>query len=117
MKPSSSLAALTRSASVETSRSMLFTPVDVALSMERQMQAVLDGQDVGQQLGSRTSARDRMRGCRRLGDRFAGAADELLAHVLDHLPPTRNELQRLGHVLADLAQSAVTAAGQVAGTG
>src|SRR6185312_5777934 len=53
---------------------------------------------------------NRMRGGRRLGDRFAGPADELLAHVLDHLPLARNELQRLGHVFADLAQSAVAAA-------
>ena len=30
--------------------------------------------------------------------------------MLDHLPLPRNELQRLGHVLADLAQSAIAAA-------
>src|SRR3984893_4357198 len=45
---------------------------------------------------------------RRLRDRLAGPAGELLAHMLDHLPLARNELQRLGHVLADLAQSAIT---------
>ena len=39
---------------------------------------------------------------RRLRDRFAGTAGELLAHVLDHFPLTWDELQRLGHVLADL---------------
>lgn len=58
-----------------------------------------------------------MRGGRRLGDRFASPADELLAHVLDHLPLARNELQRLGHVLANLAQSTVTAAWAGARTG
>jgi hypothetical protein len=87
-----------------------FTLVDVALTIERQVQAVLGKQDMGQQLGPCTPARNRMRGGRRLGDRFAGPADELLAHVLDHLPLARNELQRLGHVLANLAQSAVAAA-------
>lgn len=80
-----------------------FTLIDVALTIERQVQAVLGEQDMGQQLGPRTPARNRMRGGRRLGDRFAGPADELLAHMLDHLPLARNELQRLGHVLADLA--------------
>ena len=47
----------------------------------------------------------------RLGDRLAGAAGELLAPVRDDFPLPRNELQRLGHVLADLAQSIVTTAG------
>src|ERR1700722_6891676 len=51
-----------------------------------------------------------MRGRRRLRDRLAGAAGELLAHVLDHLPARRHMLQRLGHVLADLAQRAAAAA-------
>ncbi len=41
---------------------------------------------------------------RRLADRLTSAAGELLAHVLDHLPLPRHELQRLGHILADLAQ-------------
>lgn len=87
-----------------------FTLVDVALTMERQVQAVLGKQNMGQQFGPCTPARNRMRGGRRLGDRFAGPADELLAQVLDHLPLARNELQRLGHVLAKLAQSAFAAA-------
>ena len=87
-----------------------FAFIDVALAIERQVQAVLGEQDMGEQLGACAPARDRMRGRRRLGDRFAGPAGELLAHVLDHLPLPRNELQRLGHVLADLAQPAVAAA-------
>ena len=74
------------------------------------MQAVLGEQDVGEQLGPGAAARDRMRGRRRLGDRLAGAAGELLAHVLDHLPLPRHELQRLGDVLAELAQRPAAAA-------
>lgn len=51
-----------------------------------------------------------MRESRRLGDRSTGPASELLAHVLDHFPLARNELQHLGYVLADLAQPVVPAA-------
>ena len=50
-----------------------------------------------------------MRRRRRLGDRLAGPARVLLAHVLDHLPLARHQLQRLGHVLAQLAQRAAAA--------
>ena len=74
------------------------------------MQAVLGEQHMSEQLWASAAARDRIRGCRRLRDRRTGPARELLAHVLDHFPLARNELQRLGHVLADLAQAAVTAA-------
>ena len=87
-----------------------FARIDGALAVERQVQAVLGEQDMGEQLRPGAPARDRVRGRRRLGDRLAGPAGELLAHVLDHLPLPRNELQRLGHVLADLAQPAVAAA-------
>ena len=73
------------------------------------MQAVLGEQHLRQQRRSGASARDRMRGRRRLGDRLAGPAGELLAHVLDHLPLARHHLQRLGHVLAQLAQRAAAA--------
>src|ERR1700752_1967145 len=83
------------------------TLVDVALTIERQVQAVLGEQNMGGEFGPCTAARNRVRGGRRLGDRFASPANELLAHVLDNFPLARNELQRLGHVLADLAQSVV----------
>src|ERR1700748_2062620 len=43
---------------------------------------------------------------RRLGNRLARAGRERLATVRDHLPLARNELQGLGHVLAELVQSA-----------
>ena len=73
------------------------------------MQAVLGEQDVGQELRPGAPARDRVRRRRRLSDRFAGSARELLAHVLDHLPLARDQLQRLGHVLAQLVQNAAAA--------
>ena len=81
-----------------------FPCIDGALAVERQMQAVLGEQDMGEQLRPRPPARDRVRRSGRLGDRFAGSAGELLADMLDHFPLARNELQRLGYVLADLAQ-------------
>ena len=73
------------------------------------MQGVFEEQHLREQPRSGASARDRMRGRRRLRDRLAGAAGELLAHVLDHLPLARHDLQRLGHVLAELAQHAAAA--------
>src|SRR5882724_928499 len=68
------------------------------------MQAILGEQNVGEQVGACASACDRMRWGWWLCDRLAGPAGELLAHMLDHLPLPRDELQHLGHVLADLAQ-------------
>jgi hypothetical protein len=53
--------------------------------------------------------RDRVRRRRRLGDRLAGAAGELLAHVRDHFPLARDQFQCLGHVLAELVQRAAAA--------
>jgi hypothetical protein len=47
---------------------------------------------------------------RRLADLFAVPAGELLPHRLDHLPPPRRRLQRLRHVLAELAQAIAAAA-------
>jgi hypothetical protein len=87
-----------------------FPRIHGALAVERNMQAVLGEQDMGEQLWPGAPARDRMRRRRRLRDRLAGPAGELLAHVLDHLPLARNELQHLGHVLADLAQRLAAAA-------
>ena len=66
-----------------------FAMIDLALTVEWQVQAILGEQDMGQQPGSRTSTRNRVRGGRRLADRFAGPADELLTDVLDHLPLAR----------------------------
>jgi hypothetical protein len=84
-----------------------------ALAGERQVQAVLRKQHVRQQAWTGTPARDRVRRRGRLGDRLAGPARVLLAHVLDHLPLAWHQFQRLGHVLAQLAQAAAAArAGQ-----
>src|SRR5215468_11843474 len=47
---------------------------------------------------------------RRLADLLAIAAGKLLADVLDHLPLPWNDLQRLGDVLAQLAQPRAAAA-------
>jgi len=86
-----------------------FARVDVALAMERQMQAILGKQQMGEQPWPPTPTRDRVRGRRRLRDLLARPARELLAHVLDHLPLARDELQRLGHILAELVQNAAAA--------
>jgi hypothetical protein len=83
--------------------------VDLALTVERQMQPVLREQDVRQQRRPGAPTRDRMRGRRRLRDRLAGSARVLLAHVLDHLPLARDQLQCLGYVLAELVQGTAAA--------
>ncbi len=62
-----------------------------------------------EQLRPGTSARDRMRRRRLLGDGLARAAGELLPHMLDHFPVARYVLQALGHVLAELAQGPAAA--------
>ena len=67
-------------------------------------------QDHRQQAGAGPAAGDDMERRRRLADRLAVAAGELLAHVLDHLPLPRDHLQRLGDVLAQLAQPRAAAA-------
>src|SRR4051794_14019682 len=82
--------------SVDRSSSML---LGSALAVERQMQAVLEEQDMGEKLRARAPACDRMRRGWWLCDRPAGPAGELLAHMLDHLSLPRHELQCLGHVL------------------
>ena len=86
-----------------------FARIGGALPVERQVQGVFEEQHLREQRRSGASARDRMRGRRRLRNRLAGAAGELLAHVLDHLPLARHDFQRLGHVLAQLAQHAAAA--------
>lgn len=78
-----------------------FTLVDVALTMKRQVQAVLGEQNMGQQFRPCTPACNRMRGSWRLDDRFAGPADKL-AHVLDHhLPQSAVAAARAVEVLLE----------------
>src|SRR5882724_6232724 len=74
------------------------------------MQTVFGEQNMREQLRPRAPACNWMRWRGRLRDRLAGSAGKLLTHVLNHFPSSRSELQRLGHVLADLAQPAVAAA-------
>jgi hypothetical protein len=80
--------------------------VDRTLPGQRQVLAVLGGQHEGQQVRSGATAGDRVRGRRRLADRLAAAAADLLPHVLDHLPAPRFALECLGHVLAQFPDRA-----------
>ena len=77
------------------------------------MLPVLLEQDHRQQARACPAAGDHMERRRRLADLLAIAAGELLADMLDHLPLPRDHLQRLGDVLAQLAQprAAATLAG------
>ncbi len=81
----------------------------LALAVERQVKPVLAEQDHRQQSGAGAAASDRVKRRRRLGDPLARPAAELLADGLDHLPLPGNDLQRLGHILAELDQPALTA--------
>ena len=101
----------TWSASVDRLRSMPSRPIALALPVQRLMLAELLEQDHGQQVGAGKAARRHMERRRRLGDRLAVPARELLAHRLDHLPLARDHLQRLGDVLAQLGQLRRAAAG------
>ena len=68
------------------------------------MLPVLLEQDHRQQAGAGPTPGNYMERRRSLADLLAVAAGELLADVLDHLPLPRDDLQRLGDVLAQLAQ-------------
>lgn len=81
---------------------------------ERQVLAELVEQDHRQEIGADPSTRD---GMESLADLFAIAAGELLAHRLDHLPLAQNNLEGLGDVLAQLAQSVDTTALAAYGAG
>ena len=81
-----------------------FAPIALALPVQRLMLAELLEQDHRQQVRPGEAARRHMERRRRLGDRLAVPARELLAHRLDHLPLARDHLQRLGDVLAKLRQ-------------
>ena len=81
-----------------------FARVAIPLPVQRLVLPVLLEQDRRQQVGSRPAPRRRVERRRRLGYPLAIAARELLPHRLDHLPPARDHLQRLGHILADLRQ-------------
>src|SRR6516162_4158567 len=68
-------------------------------------------QDRRQKLGSNVSPWRRMERCRRLRDRLAVSATELLPDRVDHLEPAWDLLQRRGHAFAELRQPRRPAAG------
>src|SRR5450759_3561041 len=74
------------------------------------MLAKLLEQDHGQKAGPCPATGDDVEWRRRLADLLAITASELLADVLDHLPGFGDDLQRLGDVLAQLAQPPTAAA-------
>ena len=56
-------------------------PINVGLSMQREMIAIFGDEDVGEQRRPRASLLDRQRRHGRLHDRLAGAATHLRAHM------------------------------------
>ena len=91
--------------------------IAVALTVERLVRAELLEQDHRQEARAEQPARRRMEWCGGLGHRLARAAGEPLAHGLDHLPLPRDNLERLGHVLAEPRQPVRSAAGATGRTG
>jgi len=79
-----------------------------ALPVQRLMLAELGVKDHRQQAGACPRPCDRMEGRRRLGDPLAASAGELLTNGLDHFPPPRHHLQRLGDILTELGELAAT---------
>lgn len=80
------------------------------LTVKRQMLAELVEQDHRQKIGAGPSARNGVEGGRSLADLLAVAAGELLAYRLDHFPLARNDLEDLGDVLTQLAQTVTATA-------
>ena len=81
-----------------------FARVALPLSIQRLMLPVLLEENHCQQVRARPAAGCRVEGRRRLRYPLTVPARELLAHRLNHLPPARDHLQRLRHVLADFGQ-------------
>jgi hypothetical protein len=94
-----------------------FAGVAFALPVERLVLAELLEQHHGKQVRAGKAARRDVERRRRLADRLALPAGELLAHRLDDLPLARDHLQRLGDVLAQLRQLGRAAAGTALGCG
>jgi len=86
-----------------------FAREPLALPVQRLMFAELAVHDRCQQVWTGAATRDRMKRRRRLGDRLARPARELLAYRLDHLIATRDALQGLGDRLAELGELAAAA--------
>ena len=75
------------------------------LSVERLVLPVLVEQQHGGEARPGPPTRRDMERRRRLADRLAVKAGDLLADGLDDLPCPRDHLERLGHVLAQLRQA------------
>jgi hypothetical protein len=85
-------------------------PKLLALPVERLMVGVLLDQHHRQQARAGKAAGDRVERRRRLADRLARAAAELLADMLGHEPLPRHDVEGLGDVLADLREPGAAAA-------
>ena len=94
-----------------------FPGIAFGLAVERLMLAELLEQDHRQKAGTGPASGDHMERRRRLADLLAVPAGELLADMLDHLPLARDQFQRLGDILAQLAQPLAAAARQAVGPG
>ena len=82
----------------------------LALPVERLMVGVFVNQHHRQQARPGKAPGNGMERRRRLRDLLAGAAAELLPHVLGHEPLPRHDIERLGDVLADLRKLRAAAA-------
>jgi hypothetical protein len=78
----------------------------LALPIERLMVGVFLDHHHGQQARAGKAARDRVEWRRRLRDRLARPAAELLPHMLGHEPLPRHHIERLADILADLDELA-----------
>ena len=81
-----------------------FPGIGLGLAVQRLMQQELVDQHHRQQARSGKATRDRMGGRRRLGNRLAVPAGELLTDVLDDLPAPRLAFKGLRYHLAKLVQ-------------
>ncbi|PYE88079.1 hypothetical protein C7477_109124 [Phyllobacterium leguminum] len=88
-----------------------FPCIALCLTVQGLMLTELLEQYGGEQGRPGPAARRGMKRGWRLRDLLAIPAGELLTHRLDHLPPARNNLQRLGDVFTHLRDTSRTAAG------
>jgi hypothetical protein len=87
-----------------------FPGIALALPVQRLMTAVLLEQDHRQQAGADPGTRDDVERCRRLGERLAVPAGELLSHGLPYEPAPRDDVEGLGDDLAHLGEPMAPAA-------